>query len=149
MQDILSESVIHFIRINREDVEKLFTEIRYIDYVQIQDIIRDFMPVDSESKIYLRDIAETHNLPMNVVSMMVKNLNDHGLVTWTHDGKGENGTYIQLPQDSLDLIEKQGEIVQSFYKAVATKYGTENLLSLIHHVESLQKIVSDEIQNYI
>ena len=68
---LLNESMMHFIMIHRAEVEKLFTKIPFPYYVELERIGRNFTPIDSEKKIYLKDIAAKRIVPMLYVSQMV------------------------------------------------------------------------------
>ena len=56
-------------------------------------------------KIYLKDMVREMNLPLPKVTAIARSLQNKGLVTWTHDGNGEEGTYIMLTELAVSSVQ--------------------------------------------
>lgn len=52
-------------------------------------------------------IAEILHLPVYKASKIIGNLRDRGLLQWTHDGDGSEGTYVVITEISRATVEKQ------------------------------------------
>ncbi len=91
-----------------------------------------------DGKVYLKEIAEEVELPMNEVSADVKALRDSGYVKWTHDGAGENGTYVVMTDNGNEMLEENKKNLAEFYKKVIDEYGYEELLNLVESMKKLE-----------
>ena len=85
-------------------------------------------------------------LSMRQTSKMVGDLRDRGLVTWSHDGNGKDGTYVTITDNGKTLLEKQEEIVKKFYGRVIDSFGKENLIRLLHQMKELETVMTREIE---
>ena len=86
-------------------------------------------------------------LSMRQTSKMVGDLRDRGLVTWSHDGNGKDGTYVTITESGKQLLEKQETIVKEFYGRVIDSFGKENLIHLLHQMKELETVMTCEIEN--
>ena len=100
---------------------------------------------EENQKIYLEDIAQGLNLPIGVVSKIVRTLKEKNFVTWKHDGIGEDGTYIQLTEKGMHSFTEQQEILKDFYKNVIEQFGTERFVSFLEQIIEFEEIIGAEI----
>ena len=76
-------------------LRRLFQENASDEYALIWLLSKHTKDSGSE-KIYLKDMVKELNLPLPKVTAIARSLQGKGLVRWTHDGNGEDGTYILL-----------------------------------------------------
>lgn len=133
---------------DRGKVRSLFKDIRIPEYIALYSIAQD-----SENssiygdRTYLQELSEKMQLSMRQTSKMVGDLRDRGLVTWSHDGNGKDGTYVTITDNGKTLLEKQEEIVKKFYGRVIDSFGKENLIRLLHQMKELETVMTSEIEN--
>ena len=85
-------------------------------------------------------------LSMRQTSKLVGDLRDRGLVTWSHDGNGKDGTYVTITESGKQLLENQETIVKEFYGRVIDSFGKENLIHLLHQMKELETVMTREIE---
>ena len=96
--ELANEITFQNYRWNRVDMHKLFQNMSSIDYSIVWILSRHMEGKEENKKLYLKEISEQLKLPIPKVSKLVQSLQDKGLVYWRHDGKGEEGTYIQITE---------------------------------------------------
>ena len=128
-------------------IRSLFKDIRIPEYIALYSIAQD----GENSSIYgertyLQELSEKMQLSMRQTSKMVGDLRDRGLVTWSHDGNGKDGTYVTITESGRQLLEKQETIVKEFYGRVIDSFGKENLIRLLHQMKELETVMTREIE---
>ena len=132
---------------DRGKVRSLFKNIRIPEYIALYSIAQD-----SENssiygeRTYLQELSEKMQLSMRQTSKMVGDLRDRGLVTWSHDGNGKDGTYVTITESGKQLLENQETIVKEFYGRVIDSFGKENLIHLLHQMKELDTVMTREIE---
>lgn len=125
---------------------------RYFSYMTVPEYIVLCMAAQPEllengdsQKIYLADIAERMKMPVRQTSALIGRLRDRGLLTWTHDGNGSEGTYVQITDLGRKKAEEQEKILSNYYGNVIQKFGKENIVHLLQMMNELDSIMSEEI----
>ena len=132
---------------DRGKVRSLFKDIRIPEYIALYSIAQDgensFI---YGGRTYLQELSEKMQLSMRQTSKMVGDLRDRGLVTWSHDGSGKDGTYVTITENGKKLLEEQEVIVKDFYERVIDSFGKENLIHLLHQMKELESVMTREIE---
>lgn len=97
-------------------------------------------------RIYIKELAEKMQLPVRHVSQMIGNLKDRGLLMWTHDGDGSEGTYVTITAQGKKLLTEEENRISEYYGKVITKFGSENLDLLRHLMKQLETIMHSELE---
>lgn len=130
------------------------TQLIIDQYYENRNVIRDFFDRTSmneyvalkkissggNEKIYLKDLASNMQISYQYLSTIISNLRDKGYVNWSFDGDGQEGTYITLTQDGLNLLSSQEEFLNEFCQRAVKEFGKEKsllLLSLIHEFQQM------------
>lgn len=124
----------------------LFQENASDEYALIWLLSKHTKDTGSE-KIYLKDIVRELNLPMPKVSAIARSLQNKGLVRWTHDGNGEEGTYYPAHGHRRDL--RPGPPVRPFAPTTSgwwPPYGEEKFLHLLGEIAQLEEIMRQEAE---
>ena len=87
-------------------------------------------------------------LSIRQTSKMIAELRDRGLVLWSHDGTGKDGTYVSITENGKERIKIQEEIIKNYYGRVIEKYGKENLIQLLHLMKQLDTIMCSELEEF-
>lgn len=135
------------------NTRKVFRKMSTGNYITIEIIERlikkeygEQVEVDGSNRIYLKDLAAHFKIPMHKVSEIVRDMNERGMVTWTHDGKGEDGTYITITESGRHAAEEQQEILKEFYTRVISQYGRERFVELLEMMADLDQTMEAELE---
>ena len=126
--------------------QKLFHKVSVIDYAVMWFLADKARQADENQKFYLKELAATSGVPMHIITEMVRILRDKGLVSWKHDGSGEEGTYIQVTSSGVRAVMEQRDILKDFQKNVIEKFGNERFLNLLHEMSEFEDIMNNEIE---
>lgn len=133
--------------LEKVNVKKLFSGISVLDYNAMQAILRFNEKKENVSdRIYLRELSEELKIPISKVSQMIGRLQENGMVRWKHEGKGEQGTYIEITDRGVKAVRKQQDILKSFYGTVVTRYGVDKFVQMLDMVTELEDIMTDELE---
>lgn len=134
--------------LEKVNVKKLFSEITVLNYNAMQSILRFNKKKENVTdRIYLRELSEELKIPISKVSKMISELQENGMVRWKHEGKGEQGTYIEITDRGIAAVKKQQDILKVFYGTVVTRYGTDKFVQMLDMVKELEDIMSEELEN--
>lgn len=128
-------------------IRSLFKDIRISEYIALYSIAQggENSSIYGE-RTYLKELSEKMDQSMHQTSKMVGDLRDRGLVTWSHDGDGKEGTYVTITENGRKFLEDKEEIVKKFYGRVIESFGKEHLIHLLHQMKELETVVSCEIE---
>lgn len=132
---------------NKGQIQKLFQELNMPEYIALHNISTTNETSEIYSgRTYLKDLADKMQLTIRLTSKMVGDLKDRGLLSWSHDGNGSEGTYVTITETGKQLFEKQETILKNYYERVIKKYGKENLVLLLQLMKQLETIMSSEME---
>lgn len=95
-------------------------------------------------KTYLKDLSEKMRLTIRQTSRMISNLKEQGLVKWSHDGNGKEGTYVTITEAGEKLLKQQEAVSQEYYGKVIERFGKENLIQLLNLMRQLETVMYSE-----
>ncbi len=121
----------------------LFQEKASNEYALIWLLSKHTKDSGSE-KIYLKDMVRELGLPLPKVSAIVRSLDNKGLVRWTHDGSGEEGTYILLTDTAIASVQTKRQTMRAYHQRVVAAYGEEKFLHLLGEITQLEEIMRQE-----
>lgn len=81
----------------------------------------------------------------NELTYIVGALKERGLVLWSHDGNGSEGTYVTITELGKKKMEKQEKYLKKYYGNVIRKFGKEKLIQLIELMKDLENIMNIEV----
>lgn len=133
---------------SREHIHSFFQDLNMADYVALH-IVKEAESADGShnGRTYLKDLAQKMRLDIHQVSKMAANLNDRGLVKWSHDGNGSEGTYLIPTEYGSDILEKKEKILRDYYGRVIETYGKDNVIQLLTLMQRLETVMNDELEN--
>lgn len=130
--------------LNQGQANTLFQELSIPEYIALHYVSRA-AGEKNEEKTYLRDVAAELKLSIPQASKMVGKLRDKGLVSWSHDGDGSEGTYIIITDSGLRLMQTQEALLKDYYSRVTEKFGREKLTTLLELMIELEKVMDSEL----
>ena len=133
---------------NKGKIKELFENLSISEYIALYniDMEREVSSIYGE-KTYLKDLSEKMELSMRQTSRMIGNLRDRGLLLWSHDGNGSEGTYVIITDSGKKLLKEQEEVLRKFYGNVIDKFGKEKLIQLLQLMKELDTIMCSEFED--
>ncbi|MGN0407398.1 MAG: hypothetical protein ACI4EJ_03995 [Bacteroides sp.] len=132
---------------NKGKIQELFQKMTLQEYIALYIIAqeRENCP-DREEKTYLKDLAEKMQLTVRQTSKAMEKLRDRGLILWSYDGTGSQGTYVTITKTGKELYLEQENVLRKCYEKVIGKFGKENLILLLKLMQQLDTLVYSEIK---
>ena len=127
--------------LNKDKDNYLFNDLSVGDYVVLHTVLC------FEDKAYLEKLGEKLNLSISKMSNVATNLKNRGLVIWSHDGDGSEGTYLTVTETGLKLMDKQEDKLKNYYERVINRFGLKNTVDLIGKMTALETIMEEEMEN--
>ena len=127
--------------LNKDKANYLFNDLSVGDYVVLHTVLC------FEDKAYLEKLGEKLNLSISKMSNVATNLKNRGLVIWSHDGDGSEGTYLTVTETGLKLMDKQEDKLKNYYERVINRFGLKNTVDLIGKRTALETIMEEEMEN--
>ena len=132
---------------NKGQLRKLFKELDVPEYIALHCISTTNETSSIYSgRTYLKELADKMQLTIRQTSKMVANLRDKGLLKWSHDGNGSEGTYVTITEMGQKLFREQEIALKDYYGRVIEKYGKENLILLLQLMKQLETVMSSEME---
>ena len=133
---------------SREHIHSFFQDLNMADYVALH-IVKEAESSDGThtGRTYLKDLAQKMRMDIHQVSKMAGNLSDRGLVKWSHDGNGSEGTYLIPTEYGLNILERKEKILRDYYGKVIRTYGEENVIQLLTLMQRLETVMNEELEN--
>lgn len=132
---------------NKGQLRKLFKELDVSEYIALHCISTTNETSSIYSgRTYLKELADKMQLTIRQTSKMVANLRDKGLLKWSHDGNGSEGTYVTITEMGQKLFREQEITLKDYYGRVIEKYGKENLILLLQLMKQLETVMSSEME---
>ena len=147
--ELASEITYRRYMMDKVNLTKIFPDLSTMDYIALGVISRLAEKKPDSDKIYLQDIAADLKVPMNRVSEMIQKLRDKGVLIWTHDGDGSEGTYVKLTASGQEAMKKQQEILGSYYRNVIEKFGKEEFVRMLQMLARLERIMDEESEKFV
>ena len=129
--------------LNKGKVKDLFQDISISEYISLHSIAEksEEFSIYGE-KTYLKDISSKMELSMRQTSKMIGNMRDRGLLTWSHDGNGSEGTYVTITKAGEEKLREQEAVLKRFYGNVIRSFGKEKLIQLLQLMQELETTMS-------
>lgn len=138
------EMTYHRYLLSKDNVRSMFTEVDATSYIVLHSMIKFSSDQDpAPKKTYLADLADRMELSIRAASRMVSNLKEKGLVEWSHDGNGSEGTYIIITKCGLQAMRRQEEILKQYYGKVIETFGYDNMIQLLQQIEKLEDVMDE------
>lgn len=146
--ELTHELTYHRYMLNQGQAQNLFKDVSIPEYIALHRISNSINEKNNDTgRTYLKDIADELRLTIPKASKMIGNLRDKGLVSWSHDGDGSDGTYITITDSGIRLMEKQQGFLKEYYGRVIEKFGNDNMATLLQLMIELEKIMDSELNS--
>lgn len=98
-----------------------------------------------KEKVYLKDIAQKMQLTIPQVSKLAAALQESGLIHWSHEGDGSDGTFVTITRNGDKVFTQQKAFLEDFYSRVIEKFGIEKVQEMLKLMEEFENLVSREL----
>jgi len=150
LENILStpneKKALHLFPRERFDIEQLFNRMEVTDYMMMWLLGKQMESPEDNHKFYLKDIAAAFDLPQHTVTNIVRNLQDKSMVTWKHDGNGEEGTYIQVTENGMQAIKDQYSQLEQSFSDVIHQFGEERFFYMLRELAEFEELLHGELK---
>lgn len=85
-------------------------------------------------------------IPIQQASKIVGGLEDRGLLIWSHDGYGSEGTYMTITDIGRKMVLDQEMTLKEYYGAVFESFGRDNLMQLLKLMKQLEEIMDSTFE---
>lgn len=135
---------------NRGEMKEVFDKLSIPEYIALHSIaMKSEVSSIYEDKTYLKDLSEKMELTMRQTSKMIGSLRDRGLLTWSHDGNGSEGTYVMITERGQKLLDEQEVVLRKYYGSVIDKFGKDKMIQLLQLMRELETIMSGEFEELV
>lgn len=132
---------------NKGKMQELFCKMTLQEYIALYMIVSESSESpENNGRTYLKKLSEKMQLTMRQTSKMVEKLKDRGLVLWSYEGTGSEGTYVTVTKTGEKLFQEQEAILRNCYEKVIKKFGKDNLISLLKLMKQMDGLMCSEIK---
>lgn len=143
MTELSNNITYHRYMLSKDQAETFFKDITVPEYIALEEIKSSI----ENGKVYLKQISEDMKISISKASKLVAGLKEKGLVEWSHDGNGSEGTYISFTNSGILVMETQEKILKDYYGRVAQKFGKGRLITLLTLMSELEDVMSAELND--
>ncbi len=142
-----NELTYHRYLMNKGQIHEYFVKLSIPEYIALHIIA-----LESEvseiymGRTYLKELAEKMQLTIRQTSNLIGELRDRGLVLWSHDGNGSEGTYVTITENGQKLLREQEEVLKNYYGKVIEKYGKDNMVQLLQLLKQLETVMCSTME---
>ena len=145
--DLTNEFVYQRYLLNNNQIREYFAKLKVPEYIALNIISENAKSEDIyDGKTYLKDLSDAMQIPIRQISKIAGQLRDRGLVQWSYDGAGDDGTYVTVTETGAKLIADQETKLQDYYGRVIQKFGADNMIQLLDMMKRLETIMSLELE---
>ncbi|MGN0342254.1 MAG: hypothetical protein ACI4DO_05620 [Roseburia sp.] len=132
---------------NKGKIQDLFQKMTLQEYIALNTIASESeCSKDCQGRTYLKDLSDKMQLTIRQTSKMIEKLKDRGLVLWSYDGNGSEGTYVTITEMGERLFQEQEIILRDCYGNVMIKFGKNNMTLLLKMMKEFDTLVCNEIK---
>ena len=126
--------------IGKESNSKLLNGLKLPEFVALHGLHLKFEEDENLDRVYLKDLAAEMDLPIPKTSEIVKTLQAKGMVEWTFDGKGEDGTYVTITDKGNEFLKDNKVYFEEFSARIIERFGRERFEQFISMMAEIEHI---------
>lgn len=141
---LIYDLIYHRYMMNKDKNKTIFSKLTLREYI----VLHHFLKASDgcEVKLYLSNLSQELNLPIHQISRLATQLRDRGLVKWSHDGDGTDGSYLVVTDGGMKLLDEQEKKLYDYYEKIIGKFGKQEMLTMISELKRFEYIVERENQ---
>lgn len=138
---MVSELIYRQYFLNRGQLQEMFEMIDLEEFIALKYISRR-----EQEKVYIKDLSTNLKTSNQKVTTTIGKLRDKGLIKWTYDGDGEEGTYVTITEEGFTFLNSQERMFIEHFSVVIEKFGVHRMGKFLAMFKDLQKIVREEFK---
>lgn len=128
---------------NNSHIRSFFQKISMPEYLALY-YINEAEQANDDGRTYLKDIADQMQRPVRQISRVVKALQERGLLSWSHDGDGSEGTYVTLTEAGRNVLKEEEGVLKEYYGRLVVRFGRDNFIQLLQLMKQLETAAGEE-----
>lgn len=133
-------------QMNKSLTQNFFQELNIPEYMALH-LVSQMHQEQEKDRVYLKELAEKMHMTIRMTSKLAQNLKDRGLVIWSHDGNGSEGTYMILTEFGRELLTQQEKVMKEYFEKVIGRFGKENLVQMLELMKALDEAIDLEFSD--
>lgn len=147
ISELTHELTLRQYQMNHGNIRHLMKDMNIPEYIALHRIAQSTEASHIYgNRTYLKDLSDKLSLSMRQISRLIGSLRDKGLVEWSHDGDGKDGTYVTITDDGISMLEHKEKEMTDFYSRVVAKFGEDNLISLLRLMKEFDTVMNRELE---
>lgn len=147
LRELVNELTYQRYLMSRGQLKGLFQQMNVPEYIALHIIESGSVASgDGTKRTYLKELAAKMQLPIQQTSKIVGGLEDRGLLIWSHDGYGSEGTYMTITDIGQKMVLDQEMTLKEYYGTVLEKFGRDNLMQLLKLMKQLEEIMDSTFE---
>ena len=126
-------------------IRSFFRKVSIPEYLALH-IIKESGQKGDSGKTYLKEIADSMQRTVRQTSHLVKALQERGMLAWSHDGDGSEGTYVTITDSGKKMLAEEEDMLKQYYRRVFARFGKENLMQLLTLMRQLESVMGAEFK---
>lgn len=102
----------------------------------------------TSDRTYLKDICEHMEIPTRMGSRLMTKLKGRGLISWSHDGDGSDGTYTVLTDTGNALLEDQDIRFKDYFDNVIEEFGKDRMYEMLTLLREFEDILDSQVRQH-
>ena len=136
--DLSNEILFSRIMLDRNSLGWLFKDLLPGEYMIL-------VMTGKMEKAYLRSLEYLTKYDMSSISKLAGRLKNKGLVIWTHDGDGSEGTYLMLTRAGEERLREMEETTARYYARVIDQFGEEKMREFTSMARRIADLLKEEV----
>lgn len=133
--------------LNNNRIRSFFQDLSIAEYLVLHIIKEAEQSENSFSeRTYLKDLADKMHLTIRQSSRIAKALQDRGLLHWSHDGDGSEGTYVTITESGRNKLKEEEADLKEYYGKVIEKFGKDNLVQMLQLMKQFETVMSENTE---
>ena len=145
--DLANELTYRKYLFGNDNFRSFFKNIKVVEYVILHMIMKnETTSAIYSGRTYLQELSEKLQISIHQTSKIMKELQNKGLVIWSHDGDGSSGTYVMITEDGRKTFVQQEENVKMILGNAIQSFGTDNMLQMLRLMKEFGTVLSSVIE---
>lgn len=139
---LIYDLIYHRYMMNKDKNKTIFSKLTLREYIVLHHFLKS--SDGCEVKLYLSNLSQEMNLSIHQISRFATQLRDRGLVRWSHDGDGTDGSYLMVTDVGMKLLDEQEKKLCDYYEKIIGEFGKQEMLAMISELKRFEDIVERE-----
>lgn len=140
LTDLSNEILFSRILLDRNSLKWLLDDLQPDEYMILT-------MTGKMEKAYLQSLNYMTQFGLPAISKIAASLKDNGLVIWTHDGDGSEGTYLMLTQAGEARLMQMEEMTASCFEKIIEQFGEDKCREFASMARRMAQLLKEEVRH--